>query len=148
MPLTDKMPTAAKAVSAVLLAMVGWFGANAIVPLLPEQTQIGLFKEVAALIGILVGWRVVGRRVQGGFFEAISGGLTGAAALVFWNLFAQSMNEMLGNALDRQYGGPFEGLIDVFYIAIDYSQYLVDSTVLGIIIGGSALTGIVANRFA
>lgn len=148
MPLTDRMPTAAKAVSAVLLAVVSWFAADAVRPLLPEQTQFGWFNEVAVLIGLLVGWRVMGNRVQGGFVEAFSAGLTGAAALVFWNLFVQSFNEMLGNALDRKYDGPFEGLIAVFYIAVDYAQYLLDPTVAGIIVIGSSLSALVANRFA
>jgi hypothetical protein len=142
------MPTAAKAVSAVLLAVVAWLAADAVRPLLPEQTQFGKFNEVAALIGLLVGWRVLGNRVQGGFIEAFSGGLTGAAALVFWNLFVQSFNEMLGNALDRKYDGPFEGLIDVFYIGVDYAQYLLNPTVAGVILGGSIITALVANRFA
>jgi hypothetical protein len=142
------MPTAAKLVSALLLAVVGWFAADAVRPLMPEQTQFGRFNEVAALIGVLVGWRVVGNRVQGGITEAFSGGLTGAAALVFWNLFVQSFNTMLGNALDRKYDGPFEGIIAVFYIAMDYAQYLTDTTVLSIIIVGGVVTGIIANRFA
>lgn len=148
MPITDHMPTAAKAIAAVMFAVVGWFGADAIRPLMPEQTQFGRFNEVAALIGLIVGLRVVGNRVQGGLIEAFSGGLTGAVALVFWNLFAQGLYKMLENALDRKYDGPVEGLIAVFHIAIDYMQYLADPTVLGIILGGGILTGLVANRFA
>lgn len=148
MPATDRMPTAAKLVSAILLAVVAWLACDAIRPLLPEQTRFGWFNHVGAGIGLIVGWRVIGIRVQGTFFEAISAGLTGAAALVFWNLLVQSFNEMLANALARRYSGPFEGLVGVFYIAIDYLQYLADPTVLAIIIGGSVLTAVVANRFA
>lgn len=148
MPLSDTMPTAAKLVAAIMLAGVAWFASDAIRPLLPEQTQFGWFNEVSAGIGLIVGWRVIGTRVQGGFLEAFSGGLTGAVALVFWNLFAQSLNQMLANALDRKYDGPFEGLVGIFYIAVDYAQYLADPTVLGIIFGGGIVTGIVANRFA
>lgn len=148
MPLTDRMPTAAKAISALMLAAVAWFAADAIRPLLPEQTQFGRFNEVAALIGLLVGWRVLGNRVQGGVIAAFSGGLTGAAALVFWNLFAQSLYKMLENSLDRKYDGPLEGVIAIFSIALEYAQYLVDPTVLGIIVGGAVVTGLVANRFA
>ncbi len=148
MPLTDSMPTAAKLVSAILLAAVAWFACDAIRPLLPEQTQFGWFNYLGAGIGLIVGWRVIGRRVQGGMFEALSGGLTGAAALVFWNLLAQSFNQMLANALSRKYSGPLEGLVGVFYIAVDYTQYLADLRVLAIIIGGSVLTALVANRFA
>jgi len=148
MPLTDDMPTSAKVVSAIGLAIVGWFASEAIRPLLPEQTQFGWFNQVNVVLGLLCGWRVTGKRVQGGFVEAFSGGLTGAAALTFWALFVQSFNLMLADALARRLDGPFEGLIAVFYNAIDYGQYLLNGTVAGIIIGGGILTGVVANRFA
>ena len=148
MPLTDKMPTAAKLVAAIGLAIVGWFASEAVRPLMPEQTNFGWFNQVNVLLGVLVGWRVVGNRVAGGLTEAISGGFTGAVALTFWAVFVQSFNTMLGDALDRKYDGPFEGLIGVFYIAIDYAQYLANTTVLGIILIGGLIVGLVANRFA
>ena len=148
MPLTDNMPTAAKMVAAVGLAAVGWFTSDAIRPLLPEHTDFGRFNEVNLIIGFICGWRVTGKRVQGGLTEAFSGGLTGAAALVFWGLFAQSFNTMLANALDRKYDGPFEGLVGIFYIGVEYAQYLLNAQVIGIIVIGGILTGLVANRFS
>ncbi|WP_371224131.1 TrgA family protein [Roseovarius sp. 2305UL8-3] len=141
------MPTSAKMVAAVGLAIVGWFGSEAIRPLLPEQTQFGWFNQVNVALGLICGWRVTGKRVQGGLTEALSGGLTGAAALTFWGLFAQSFNLMLADALAGRHGGPFEGLIAVFYNAVDYGQYLLDAKVIGIIVGGGILTGLIANRF-
>ncbi len=92
MPLTDNMPTSAKMVAAIGLAIVGWFASEAIRPHLPEQTQFGWFNQVNVGLGLICGWKVTGKRVQGGLAEALSGGLTGAAALTFWALFAQSFN--------------------------------------------------------
>lgn len=148
MPLSETMPTAAKLVSAILLAGVAWAACEAIRPLMPEQTQFGWFNYVGAGIGLVVGWRVIGSRVRGGILQAVSAGLTGSAALVFWNLLAQSTNEMLAQALERRYDGPFEGLVAVFDIAVDYGQYLMDTTVLVILIGGGLVTALVANRVA
>lgn len=148
MPLTDSMPTAAKFFAAIGLGIVGWVGSDAIRPLLPEQTDFGWFNFVNLGLGILIGWRVVGRRVGGTFSEAISAGLTGAAALVFWGLFAQSFNLMLKKALEKRYDGPFEGVLDIFKIGTEYGVYLLDGTVIGIIAGGGILVGIFADWIA
>ena len=83
MPLTDRMPTAAKLFAALGLAAVGWFASEAIRPLMPPHTQFGWFNQVNVVLGLICGWRVTGRRVGGTFSEAISAGLTGVIALVF-----------------------------------------------------------------
>lgn len=145
MPLTDRMPTAAKLVGAFGLALVGWFASEAIRPLMPPQTNFGKFNEVNVVLGLLCGWIVVGKRVSGSTAEGISAGLTGAAALVFWGLFVQSFNLMLDNALNRKYEGPFEGLVAIFNIGVDFAQYLANSTVIGIIVIGGIVTGLAAN---
>ena len=148
MPISDSMPTAAKLIAAIGLGAVGWFASEAIRPLMPPHTNFGWFNQVNLILGILCGWRVTGGRVGGGFGEAVSAGLTGAAALVFWGLFAQSFNSMLGNALDKKYQGPFEGVIAIFNLGLEYGAYLIDGTVIGIIVIGGIVTGLVADRVA
>lgn len=143
-----RMPTAAKLFAALGLAAVGWFASEAIRPLLPPQTDFGWFNQVNMALGLICGWRVTGNRVGAGFAEAVSAGLTGAAALVFWGLFAQSLNTMLANALDKRYDGPFEGLLSIFTIGVEYGAYLLDGIVIGIIVIGGVLTGVFANWIA
>lgn len=144
----ERMPTAAKLFAAVGMAAVGWYGSEAIRPLLPDHTNFGWFNQVNVVLGIICGWRVVGRRVGGTFSEAVSAGLTGSVALVFWGLFAQSFNLMLKDALDKKYKGPFDGIMGIFNNAMDYGQYLVDGTVIGIILVGGILTGVFADWIA
>ena len=100
------------------------------------------------VLGIACGWRVTGRRVGTGFSEAVSAGLTGVAALVFWGLFAQAFNQMLADALERKYRGPFEAIMGMFELAMEYSLYLLNGTVIGIVVIGGLITGIVANWVA
>ena len=145
MPVTDTMPTAAKLVAAAGLGLVGWFASEAIRPLMPPETDFGVFNELNVLLGLVCGWRVIGTRVGGGISESIGIGLTGAAALVFWGLFFQSLNTMLDNALQRKYDGPFEGLVAIFKIGVEYGTVLVNGTVIGIIVIGGIGTGLVAN---
>ncbi len=152
MSAADRMPSAAKLFAALGLAAVGWFASEAIRPLLPDHTNFGWFNQVNVVLGIICGWRVTGNRVGGTFSEAISAGLTGAIALTFWGLFAQSFNLMLAEALDKKYRGPFEGIMGIFNNAMDFGLYLMNGPVIAIILGGGIITGIfadwIAKRFA
>ena len=148
MPLSDNMPTAAKLIGAIGLAAVGWFASEAIRPLMPPHTDFGWFNQVNVALGLICGWRVLGKRVGGGFSEAISAGLTGAAALVFWGVFVQAFNQMLDFALEKKYDGPFEGIIGVFNLMLEFGANLLDAKVIGIIVIGGLLTGILADRVA
>ncbi|MDF1671505.1 MAG: TrgA family protein [Roseovarius sp.] len=145
MPLTDKMPTAAKFFAAIGLALVGWFASEAIRPLLPPHTDFGIFNQVNVVLGVICGWRVTGRRVGGTFSEAISAGLTGVISLVFWGLFAQSFNLMLAEALDKKYKGPFHAIRGIFHNAMEYGAFLLDGKVIAIILIGGILTGLFAD---
>jgi len=104
-----------------------------------------VFNELNVLLGLLCGWRVIGTRVGGGIAESFGIGLTGAAALVFGGVFLQSFNTMLDNALRRKYDGPFEGLVAVFNIGVEYGAILLNGTVIGIIVIGGIATGLAAN---
>lgn len=148
MPLTDRMPTAAKLVTALGLAAVGWLASEAVRPLLPEQTQFGWFNEVNVALGLVCGWVVTGSRMGHGISNAIGAGLTGGGALVFWGLLGQSVYRMLENSLARKYDGPMEGIVAVFEIGVDFGRYLADARVLGIVVIGGIVTGLAGEALA
>ena len=77
------MPTATKLISAVFFALVAALAAHLFIPVLPEGTQIKLFREISAGIGLLCGWFVMGRSTQRGMVEAINRGLVSDAAAPF-----------------------------------------------------------------
>lgn len=145
MPVTDRMPTTGKGVAAILMAILAWYASEMFRPLMPEGTNFGWFNEVNVALGLLAGWIVVGSRLNYGYGNAISAGLTGVAALVFWALFLQSMNEMLRLALDKRYDGPVEGLVSVFKIAIDYLFTMGHMPLIGLLVGGGVAIGLVSE---
>lgn len=145
MPLTDRMPTAAKLVAALLLAGLAWIGSEMYRPLMPPDTNFGWFNEVNLVLGLLCGWFVLGSRAGHGYPESIGAGLTGLGALLFWALFVQSFNEMLKRALEKRYDGPVEGLVSIFEIGIDFGQYLLDGPLIGVLVGGSIVIGLIAE---
>ncbi|MEM7074568.1 MAG: TrgA family protein [Pseudomonadota bacterium] len=152
MPTTDTMPTTAKGVAAVLMAILAWFASEMFRPLMPDGTDFGWFNEVNVGLGVLAGYFVIGTRMNRSYSDAIGAGLTGVAALVFWALMLQSLNEMLRLALERRYDGPVEGLVAVFELALDYGTRLLNMPLLGLLVGGGVVIGLfcewVARRFS
>lgn len=145
MPATDRMPTAARLVSALILAALAWAASQFYRPLMPEATDFGWFNEVNAGVGALCGWYVTGPRLGRGWPEGIGAGLTGVAALVFWVLFLHSFNEMLGRALETRYNGPIEAILAIFSLAADYGALMLEATLLGLLVAGGLILGLVGE---
>ncbi len=148
MPLTDNMPTFARLVAAVMLGAVGWWVSDLIRPLMPEGTDFGVFNYVNAGLGILVGWRVTGKRLGRGLSNGLSAGLTGAAALVFWGVVAHSLSEMLGLALASRIGGVMQAINTMLRIMTEYAVILADVQVIVALVGGGIATGLIGEWVA
>lgn len=148
MPLTDNMPTFARLVAGVLLGALGWWVSDLIRPLMPEGTDFGLFNYVNAGLGILVGWRVTGKRLGRGVANGLSAGLTGAAALVFWGLVVHSLTQMLGLALDSRFSGFMQAINAMLRIMTEYAFVLTDVQVIIALVGGGIATGLIGEWVA
>ena len=132
------MPTAARLVSAVCLMIVAYILSLMVMPLMPESTNFGYFIPVNLCLGLAIGWTVMGSRVGRGTTAAINNGFTGIVVLLLWGLTVQSINEMVRLAMKNRYDGPFEAIVAVFYIGIDWA--LVIATVpIGIVCVVSAV---------
>ncbi|MDR9394795.1 TrgA family protein [Roseovarius sp. SYSU LYC5161] len=145
MPVTDRMPTAARLVAAILLAALAWVGSEMFRPLMPPATDFGWFNEVNLGLGVLCGWFVLGSRAGNGYADAAGAGLTGLGALVFWALFLQSFNRMLKHALEKRYDGPVEALIAIFEIGVDFAAYLLNGPLIAVLVGGAVVIGVVTE---
>lgn len=140
------MPTAAKLISGLLVAGLGWFVANLIVQYLPPETRIGLFREISAALGLWVGWRFLGKRAGSGLGASLSYGLAASGLLVFWMLLTFSGVEMIKRALRKAYGGnPVRALQDMIEVAIGYLNYLTNADVAGTLVIGGFVIGAVAE---
>ncbi len=142
---TRYMPTAGRLVGAVSLGALGWFGSDMVRPLMPDYTSFGWFNYVNLVLGILCGWFVMGSRAGRGWGEAISNGLTGLFALVFWGFFAQSFNLMLKQSLEKRFEGPVEAILGMFKNAAEYAAYLVDPMLIATLTVGGMASGLVTE---
>jgi hypothetical protein len=140
------MPTAAKLVAGILWALLAWFVSNLIKPYFPEGSDLGLFAEVNAALGLLLGWTMAGPRAgQGGWSGAISFGFTTTVALVVTGVFMHSFAEMVRLSLRRLYEGPVEGLVAVFGLMAEYFTLMAKTDVMVTLLVGGIVAGLVTE---
>ncbi|KIN72511.1 TrgA family protein [Sulfitobacter guttiformis] len=142
------MPTAARLVAAILLAILAWILSDIVRPLLPEGTQFGRFNYVNAFIGICVGWTVIGSRVGRGFVSAINNGVTGTAVLILWALFFHGCVEMFRLAMRNRFDGPMEALTSIFLIGSEFGVMIATPTFFGAAFAGALVVGLAADAAA
>ncbi len=145
------MPTAARLMGAICLAIVGFVISGMVMPLMPESTDFGYFIPVNIGLGLLAGWFVMGPKAGRGFTAAINNGLTGVFVLILWGVAVQAINEMVRLAMRNRYDNAFEALTASFQIGAEYA-WMICTTPIGIallicsVVSG-LLTDFVANRW-
>ncbi|MDU8929209.1 TrgA family protein [Alisedimentitalea sp. MJ-SS2] len=139
------MPTSARLAAAVCYGLLAWIVSGMVIEVVPEKENWGSFQPFNALVGLVVGWFVVGKRVRVDYVTAMGIGFTGMVAAVFWVLFFHSFNTMLELALDRRYDGPVEAIVSIFKIALEYSAYLVHVHIIATLVVGGILSGMIAE---
>lgn len=139
------MPTAAKLISAIAFALVGWFAAQAYIPGLPEGTQTRNFPELTAALGLVIGWLVMGRAVGKGYWQALGSGLRTSVTIVFWALVGFSIYDMVVESTKMRYDGPMEAVVATFGIMIEYGALLARQNVILVLVIGGILGGLLAE---
>lgn len=141
-----QMPTGAKAMSAAAFAVVGWLIANAYVQNMPVAEAVGRVREIAALIGAIVGWRVMGPSVGKGYLESAAAGLKTVIVLVFFSLLVVGIYEMLQESMKMRYEGPLEAIVDIFGRMLERAPTLATGGVIGAMVLGGVIGGILAEN--
>lgn len=139
------MPTSSRLAAAICYAVLAWIVSGMVMAWMPERQEWGNFQPVNALIGLIIGWVVVGRRLRVDYVTAMGVGFTGMATTVFWCLFAHAFNEMLRLAFARRFDGPVEAIVAVFKITIEYATKLGHVDILVTLIVGGMLAGVIAE---
>lgn len=140
------MPSAPRLVAAICLLVVAFIVSSMIIDNGEEGKDYGYFTIVNMIIGLVCGWMIMGKRVGRGWTGALNNGLTGMAALVFWGLFVQGCNEMFRLAMRHRYDGPFDALIGIFKIGVDYSQFLLAPEILWTLAIGALIAGLATEE--
>lgn len=139
------MPTAAKLTAAICLAAVGYILSLMVMPLMPESTDFGYFVPLNAVLGLLVGWLVMGRRAGRGTTAAINNGLTGVFVLMLWGIGVQAINEMIRLAMRNRYDGPFEAMVAVFQISAEFAVIVITVPIVVVAVIASIISGLLVE---
>jgi hypothetical protein len=140
------MPTGAKAMSAAAFAVVGWITASVYIANMPIAEAVGSVREVVALIGAIVGWRVMGPSVGKGYLESAAAGLKTMVVLVFMSLMMVGLYEMLQNSWKMRYEGPLDAIVDVFALMLERAPTLGTFNVLIVMLVGGIIGGMLAEN--
>ncbi len=145
---TERMPTAGKLVSAIGLAGLAWYASQIVKAIWPVEESFGLFSEYCGLVGLIVGWVVMGKRLGRGYMQGISAGLTALFALLFWLFLTLSFYEMIGRSLDLRYKGPVEAIMGMVDIAREYAENVYYWPLIGLLLVGVLVLGLVGEFVA
>lgn len=135
------MPSAGRFVGAILFGMIAWFISELFKPLMPEGTGFGRFSEYNAVIGIVLGWSMLGLRSHANRNSSIGAGITTAVAVLFWGLLLHCIAEMLKLSMRNRYDGPVEAVVGVFQLMIEYAIMLATPEILAVSLIGGLITG-------
>jgi hypothetical protein len=140
------MPTAAKLFAGFSFMLVAFFAAQFMRPAFPEGYNLTYFSIICAVIGLLVGWIVMGSLAGRGALKAMMSGLRTSITILFWCLVVFSIWEMILRSVARRYDGVFEAIEATFEIAYEYLQYLQDApNTIGMLVLGGIMGGLFAN---
>lgn len=139
------MPTGARLMAAISLAVLAFFLSGMVVPLMPESTDFGYFLPLNVLLGLVVGWRVMGKRAGRGMVAAINNGLAGVFVLMLWAIFLQAANEMVRLALRNRYDDPFEAIVAVFQIGAEFGVMIATLPIGVALVVGAVITGLLTE---
>jgi hypothetical protein len=142
------MPTGAKGMAAVCFAVVGWITANAyVLNMPPEQAAaVGLFREYAAGLSGIIGWRVMGPSVGKSYAEAAGSGIKTVVVIVFAALLLFATSEMLGKSAEGKYADVGEAAIAIFQTMMDRSVGLLSVGVIGSMLIGGVIAGLLSEN--
>lgn len=139
------MPTAARLVAAILLAVLAYILSELVKPLMPEGTAFGAFNFINAFVGLCVGWVVMGSRAGRGFVNGINNGITGVVVLFIWCLAIHASYEMFRLSMRNRYDGPMEAITAIFLIASEFALTIFTPTVMGAAVLGALIIGPAAD---
>jgi len=139
------MPTAAKLVAALCFALTGFLAAEAVKRQIPEGTDFGPFSLVIAGLGLIAGWRVMGRLAGKGWIASVGYGLRTSVTVAFAGLVIYAIERMIQRALDMLYKGPVEAVLGVFEQMVTLGAYVLRQEVLVVLAVGAVFGGIAAE---
>ncbi|PZX13643.1 hypothetical protein LX81_03193 [Palleronia aestuarii] len=144
-------PTAGKLVAAVLFAALAWIVCDLARDEFPQRVTFGWVSEAGALLGLVLGWRILGRQAGRGAAATAGAALTTAILFAVFGLALWAFVDTLMRISPSRLDGPFEALEEAVYLAIERARRLIATDAAAVLFAGSlvagAITEFVARRY-
>jgi len=109
---------------------------------------VGWFSQVNAVIGIAMGWTIMGKGAGKTYRQAFGYGFTTLAAIVFWALLFWSGYEMIQRSTKLYYDGPVDALQEMAQLFLEYGYLAAVRGVIWPAIVGTVFAAWLAEFFA
>ncbi|TMV74069.1 TrgA family protein [Thioclava sp. BHET1] len=133
------MPTAARLISAIGFAAMGFYLAQVMPSYLPEADGYRYFAAICAAIGLVCGWMVTGTLAGKGYTAAIGSGIRTSVTAAVLAIVIFALYLMVMRALHHNYRGPTEALEGVVKISVDFAGVFHHVEMLEILLGGGVV---------
>jgi hypothetical protein len=133
------MPTAPRLLAALCLAAAGALLAHLYLDNLTREFRPVWAMPGWALIGLLVGWRVVGARPGADLAQTVNQALAGAALTLFWGVLFVAVVQMVLRSTQKRYQDLESALLGVFDLMAEGALVLLTPEALGAALLGGLL---------
>lgn len=139
------MPTAAKLVASILLAISGLIVVTVAVNVYPDiaRRSVGL-SSAAVLIGISVGWRGLGKNIADDS-SGIATGIKAGISMFVWVLFLYALEDMIAGIMDHAYYQPMTALLVIPARMIVYAKMSLNVPIMGTMLGLAIMVGLITK---
>lgn len=145
---TNRMPTAAKLVGAVVFFAVGWLAATQALTTMPEGTPATWFAPTIAMIGLWQGWAVAGRHAGHGTGMAMGNGLRTSIQIAILGLLVFALRTMFIRSANLRYDGFAEAIFASMDLFIEYFFQSLIVPVWGVLLIGGIIGGLMCESAA
>lgn len=135
------MPSAGRFVGVIIFGFIAWYVSELFKPLMPEGTSFGRFSEYNAVIGMVLGWVMLGLRSHPDRKASMAAGVTTSISVWFWGVLIHSGIEMIKLSMRKRYDGPVEALVGMVQLMIKYAMMMATPEIIGVLLVGGLLGG-------
>jgi hypothetical protein len=136
------MPTAAKLVASIMLAISGFIVVIVVVNVYPDAARrsVGL-TSAAVFMGLFTGWRGLGKRISEDEGSGIVSGLRSGISMFVWVIFLYALEDMIAGIKDNLYYQPMTALLVIPAGMIKYGQMALNVPIMGTMVVLATIAG-------
>ncbi len=145
------MPTAARLVAALALACVCplmYFLVNSQYPDLRLELEREPLMGMLAVVGFLVGWLSLGKRVTTKLGNGIFLGIRAAVTIAVWSVFLCALYYIVDQMLDHGFYEPLDAILAMFGKMTDYARYLLNWRIIALALFAGMTIGMLTENTA